>query len=223
VTDFATQRLNMVESQVRPSDITDRRIIRAMSEVPREVFAPPAMRALAYMDADLLVSPQGSSRRRHLLAPRTLARLIQLAEVDDGDRVLDVAGATGYSAAILAQLSHHVTALEPDADLAAFAKSALASVRADRVRIVQGPIESPPVDAAPFDVILINGRIETTPEPLLGQLGPGGRLVTIVGDADGRGAACRFQKFSTGTSKRVVFDAPAPLLDAFRRAPGFVF
>ena len=73
--DFELQRKNMVESQIRPSDVTDRRIMRAMQALPREAFAADDTRDLAYMDQDLPVGPRGrGAGRRALLAPRVLAR-----------------------------------------------------------------------------------------------------------------------------------------------------
>ena len=98
--DSKQQRINMVESQVRPSDVTDRRIIRAMLEVPREAFVPSALRALAYMDGSVPVVDTGVRPVRCLLAPRTFAKLVQLAEIGPDAVVLDVGCATGYSAAI---------------------------------------------------------------------------------------------------------------------------
>ena len=118
--DFLQQRINMVESQVRPSDITDRRIIRAMLELPREDFVPQAMRAMAYMDEAVEVAPRhDGAAARYLLPPRTLAKLVQLADIDPTTHVLDVGPATGYSTAVLAQLAARVVALEVDDGLCA--------------------------------------------------------------------------------------------------------
>ena len=109
--DTALQRLNMVESQVRPSDVTDRRIIRAMSDVPRERFVPAAIRSVAYMDGPAAVT-EGEGPKRQLLAPRTLAQLIQLLDLDEGHTVLDIGCATGYSTASLARTASPVPARE---------------------------------------------------------------------------------------------------------------
>ena len=110
--DFLQQRINMVESQVRPSDVTDRRIIRAMLELPREDFVPEAMRAMAYMDEAVEVAPRHDGvAARYLLPPRTLAKLVQLADIDPSARILDVGPATGYSTALLAKLAAQVVAL----------------------------------------------------------------------------------------------------------------
>src|SRR5438270_8674784 len=107
--DYAQQRLNMVDAQVRTNDVTDPRIHAAMREVPRERFVPASKRAMAYADAVVEVA-----NRRYLLDPRTFAKLVQLASVRAGDRVLDVGCATGYSSAILARLGRAVLALEQD-------------------------------------------------------------------------------------------------------------
>ena len=101
MTDATEQRIAMVESQVRPSDVTDRRILRAMLEVPREEFAPPPTRLIAYSDAALPVTPRRPGRQgRYLLAPRTLAKLLQVAEIGPDEVVLDVGCASGYSIAM---------------------------------------------------------------------------------------------------------------------------
>src|SRR3954471_2058611 len=102
--DSKQQRINMVESQVRPSDVTDRRIIRAMLEVPREAFVPASLQALAYMDEAVPATEgAGAGPTRYLLAPRIFAKLVQLAEIGRDAVVLDVGCATGYSTAVLAR------------------------------------------------------------------------------------------------------------------------
>ena len=117
--DFALQRKNMVESQVRPSDVTDRRIIRAMQDVPREAFVPPALKTLAYMDNDVRVADGAGARS--MMAPRALAKLLQMASFEAGDVVLREACANGYASAGIARLVQTLVALESDAALAAAA------------------------------------------------------------------------------------------------------
>jgi len=95
--DFAAARRHMVDGQVRTADVTDLRILSAMSEIPREQFVPPGSAALAYLDQDL---PVGGSRR--LLKPMVFAKLIHAADIAGTDRVLDVGCVTGYGAAVLA-------------------------------------------------------------------------------------------------------------------------
>ena len=117
--DVLLQRKNMVESQVRPNDVTDRRIINAMLNVPREAFLPTALKPIAYIDEALpLVKAADGAPARGLMAPRVFAKLVQLAEVSASDIVLDVGVLTGYSAAVIARLAQTVVVLESDPALA---------------------------------------------------------------------------------------------------------
>lgn len=214
---FAAQRLNMIESQLRSSDVSDPRIIAAMSEIARENFLPAERRALAYAELAVEVAP-----RRYLLDPRTFAKLAALAEVEDTDRVLDVGPATGYSSAVLSRLAQSVVALEEDAGLVAFAQGALASAGAQRVRLVRGPHAQGAQSEGPFDVIFLNGAVAEPPKTLLGQLAEGGRLVApICTGADAK--AWRFVREEGHFGGVVGFDAPAPELVGFQNTVGFVF
>jgi protein-L-isoaspartate(D-aspartate) O-methyltransferase len=163
--DFTLQRTNMVESQVRPSDVTDRRIIRAMLDVPREEFCPASSRATAYMDLDVKVAPT-----RYLTATRVLAKLIQALELTETDHVLHVGAATGYTSVILARLAKTVTALEADAGLAAVLAQNLTALDLKSVTAVTGPLAAGHAAAAPYDAILVDGAIADIPQALLDQL-----------------------------------------------------
>src|SRR5688500_4067389 len=121
---FSTARQKMVDGQVRPSDVTDSRIIDAMLAVPREAFVPENQRGLAYLDLDLDVSEAGSAKR-FLIKPAVTAKLLHAAEISAPDRVLVVGCATGYIAAVLAQFAGQVTATEADPTLAARAGQVL--------------------------------------------------------------------------------------------------
>jgi protein-L-isoaspartate(D-aspartate) O-methyltransferase len=221
--DSKQQRINMVESQVRPSDVTDRRIIRAMLEVPREAFVPRSLQALAYMDEAVPAVEQAGGRSgRFLLAPRTFAKLVQLAEIGPDAVVLDVGCATGYSTAVLARLAKAVVAVEVDAALAARASQTLRQLGVGNATVMEGALEKGAASHAPFDAILLNGAVPGVPEDLLGQLRDGGRLVAVLADgAFGRAQVWR----RTGNlfDPRPVFDAGAPPLPGFSRQAEFVF
>jgi protein-L-isoaspartate(D-aspartate) O-methyltransferase len=215
--EYATQRLNMVDAQVRTNDVTDPRIHEAMAEVPRERFVPAAKRAVAYADVLVEISPQ-----RFMLDPRTFSKLLALADVSANDTVLDVGCATGYSSAVLARLAKSVIALEQDADLVRVALDMLAAVGAANARVVQGSlIEGFSVDA-PYDVIFVNGAIEAAPDNLLSQLGEGGRLVAVVSQG-ALGRAQLFVREKGRIGSRAGFDASIPALVGFRKSVGFVF
>jgi len=208
-------RFNMIEAQIRTSNVTDPRILAAIGAVAREKFVPSAAKALAYADVPVTVA-QG----RYLLDPRSFAKLLNLAQVTATDRVLDVGCATGYSAAVLARLAAEVVALEQDADLVRIASELLATV-VGKVEVVQGGLIEGVKRQAPFDVIFVNGAIEQVPETLLGQLAEGGRLVAVI--KDGQSRAWLFLKQHGQVGRRPDFDADVPLLAGFKKAMGFIF
>jgi len=218
MTDFATQRTNMVDSQVRPSDVTDRRILRAMLALPREIFVPEQVKATAYMDEHLALGHGG----RYMLAPRTFAKLVQLLAIGEDDAVLDVGCATGYSTAVLATLARSVVGLEENAALAQRAQTALADLGRTNAVINTGPLTHGAPGEGPFDAILVNGCVADVPDALLDQLKDGGRLAAVR--ADGRvGQATVWRRHGTSFDARPAFDAGAPLLPGFEKQPGFVF
>lgn len=221
MTDRALQRKNMVESQVRPSDVTDRRITSAMHALAREDFVPEALRAVAYMDDPLTVAPG-----RSLLAPRTCARLLQLANIDPDDKILIVGALLGYTAAVAAGLASKVVALEQDAALADKAKSALSNAGISNVTVVSGALTDGWSSEAPYDAIVIEGAFEQLPPQLLSQLRAGAPLVGID-NASAVGRAVCIQllggKDQQSASRRVAFEASAPCLPGFARPKTFAF
>jgi protein-L-isoaspartate(D-aspartate) O-methyltransferase len=219
--DSKQQRINMVESQVRPSDVTDRRIIRAMLEVPREAFVPSALRALAYMDGSVPVVDSGVQPTRCLLAPRTFAKLAQLAEIGPDAIVLDVGCATGYSAAVLARLAKSVVTVEVDATLATRASETLRQLGVANALVLEGALPKGAPTHAPFDAILLEGAVSSVPEELLAQLKDAGRLVAIVADG-ALGRAKVWRRTGKLFDARPAFDAGAPALPGFARQPEFV-
>ena len=218
--DAATQRLNMVESQVLTSDVTDRRILRAMRELPRERFVPAPMTALAYMDEAVPVTPAGAERR-WLLAPRVLAKLLQLADIGDDNHVLDVGGATGYSAAVLAGMGKSVIALESGIKLAELARANLAALALGNASVAVGELTAGWPEKAPYDAIVLQGAVANVPEALFDQLKDGGRLVAILLEG-GLGKATIWRRLGRSVDAWGAFDAAAPVLPGFERAPVFV-
>lgn len=214
MTDFPALRRNMVDSQIAPSDVTDRRVMRVMAEVPREDFVPQAQKPVAYIDEALKLG-----RGRLLLPPMVVGRMLQLARIDPGQTVLEIGCATGYASALMARLGAKVIALEADTELAGRAKTALAGTG---VTVVEGPLAAGHAAAAPYDVILMSGSVPEAPLGLASQLAGSGRLIAIVGET----APARltvFTRTANGLSGLAVFDAPIARLPGFERAPSFVF
>jgi protein-L-isoaspartate(D-aspartate) O-methyltransferase len=218
---FSTARQNMVDCQVRPSDVTDVPIIDAMLEVPREAFVPQNQRALAYLDLDLDVS-EGASTKRFLIKPAVMARMLQAAEIKATDTVLVVGCATGYAAAVVAKIAGQVTATESDSSLAAKAGTALAGLGLGTVTVRAAAAADGDSAAAPYDVIVLNGATEIIPEGLFRQLKQGGRLVGVFATTmPPRATIVTHSHDDFG--HRALFDAVAPVLPGLERVPAFVF
>ena len=218
---FSTARQKMVDGQVRPSDVTDIRIIDAMLAVPREAFVPQNQRAMAYLDLDLDVS-EGGSARRFLIKPVVTAKMLQAADIRDTDNVLVVGCATGYSAALAAKLAGKVTATEVDPALVARAKEVLAQLGIGNVTVRAADPSEGEAANAPYDVIVLNGATEVTPDGLYRQLKDGGRLAGVFAMTQPQRATLVTHSHGDfGT--RALFDAAVPVLPGLGRLPAFIF
>ena len=216
--DFAEARNLMVDSQVRPNKVADPRIIAAMREIPRELFVPPAQRAIAYIDEDIPIG-----RGRVLIEPMIIARLVQLLAPAEGDNVLVIAAAPGYGSALLSACGARVTALEEDLQLADGMRSVLNQL-APGIGVVTGPLEAGWPPGAPYDAILLEGAVEEIPRVLNGQLrAEGARLATVLKPRPWVGQAVVAEPTPVGLRPYPVFDCGTPLIPSLKRKPGFVF
>jgi protein-L-isoaspartate(D-aspartate) O-methyltransferase len=217
--DYAEARRCMVDGQLRPNRVEDPRLLSAMRDLPRERFVPPGLAARAYADADVPL-PGG----RAMLKPLVLARLIQLAGLRRGERVLVLAAGTGFGAAVMAAMGGEVTAVEADPRLVALARAALAScLPPGAVTLVEADptLGYPP--GAPWDVILIEGGVEQVPAPIQEQLGEGGRLVAVALEGGPPGRALLLRRTGGVVTALRDFDAHAPGLPGFVRSRAFAF
>jgi protein-L-isoaspartate(D-aspartate) O-methyltransferase len=221
MSDFTIARQKMVDGQVRPSDVTDSRIIDAMIEVPRDAFVPQNQRGLAYLDLDLDVS-EGGSPKRYLIKPVVTAKMLQAAEIKDTDNVLVVGCATGYAAAIVARLAGRVTATESDSSLAAKAREVLSQLGFGNVTVRAAEAAEGDAANAPYDVIVLNGATEITPDRLYRQLKEGGRLVGVFATTQPPRAMIVTRSHGD-FGYRTLFDAVVPVLPGLERLPAFVF
>jgi protein-L-isoaspartate(D-aspartate) O-methyltransferase len=221
MSDFSTARLKMVDGQVRPSDVTDVRIIDAMLAIPREAFVPEAQRPLAYLDLDIDVSGGGSAKR-FLLRPAVTAKLLQAAEIKETDEVLVAGCASGYVAALAARLARRVTATECDSSLAAKAKAVFDTLALGNVTLKTAAVAEGDSANAPFDVIFLNGATEIVPEGLYRQLKEGGRLVGAYALALPQRATI-VTRAHGDFGHRALFDTAIPVLPGLERPAAFVF
>lgn len=194
MSDFSAARQKMVDGQVRPSDVTDLRIIDAMLSVAREDYVPAHLRPMAYLDLDLDIAAAGEAKR-FLIKPVVLAKMLQAAELKASDKVLVVGCSSGYSAAVIGQIAGSVTNA--------------------------GTAEG---DAAngPYDVIVMAGATEVAPTGLYGQLASGGKLLGVFAQTKPQRATMVTHSHDDFGS-RPLFDAVAPVLPGLERKAEFVF
>lgn len=216
--DFKTARRHMVESQVRPNDVTDLRLQAALETTPREVFLPSELRAQAYVERELEYAPG-----RRLLTVRDFAKLVAAAEPQADDLVLNAVCGSGYSTAVLAQLTEMVVALESDEALCAGAQDTLNQLGCSNGAVIAGDPWRGAADQGPYDVIFIDGVIEREPEELLKQLKDGGRLAAIMRKG-GVSRGVVYTRSGEAVSYAEKFDAAArTVLEGFEAEKGFVF
>lgn len=215
MSDFQTRRTMMVDTQVRPSDVTKYPIIDAMLTVPREDFVPDDQREAAYADTQI---PLASGRV--MVEPRTLSKLLDGLTIAPDEMILDVGAGLGYGAALLARLGDFVVALEEDEALAAEAEARLAGCEADNVAVIAGPLTEGAAKHGPYDVILIEGAVETVPAALTEQLRENGRIAALFIDGN-LGIARIGHKIDGVVNWRFAFNASAPVLPGFAKARDF--
>ena len=214
--DFAALRRTMVDGQIRTADVTDRPLIQAMLDVPRERFVPTGQANLAYLDLDLRV---GEGTRR-LLKPMVLAKMLQALQISSGQRSLDVGCVTGYAAALMARLGASVVALEENPVLARHARANLAGFQG--VSVVEGPLADGFADGAPYDSILVEGAVEQEPSRLFHQLADGGGLICIRASGP-TGKVVFYRRDGSDITARTIFDAAGTVLPGFARPEAFAF
>ncbi len=215
MSDFQKRRVMMVDTQVRPSDVTKYPIINAMLSVPREDFVPDELREAAYADAPVTLAPG-----RALIEARTFAKMLDAVSVGSEELVLDIGTGFGYSAAVLARLGDFVVAVEEDDALAGEAEARLAQADVDNVAVITGPLTAGAAKHGPYDVIILEGAVEVIAPALIDQLSEGGRMVAIF--ADGNLGTVRLGQKIDGTMNwRFAFNGTAPILPGFAKETEF--
>lgn len=214
--DYPARRNTMVDTQVRPSDVTKYPIIEAMLRVPREAYVPDALREAAYVGENIVLGAG-----RVVLEARTLAKLLDALDVSTDDMVLDVGCGLGYSSAVIACLAEAVVALEQDPDMASEAQRRLGENDSDNVAVIEGVLTQGAAKHGPYDAIIIEGGVEQIPDAIIDQLKDGGRIGAIF--MENTLGICRIgHKIRGQVSWRFSFNAGAPVLPGFERQDAFV-
>lgn len=215
MTDYAKRRMMMVDTQVRPSDVTKFPIIDAMLMVPREDFVPQNLRETAYVGENIDLG-----RGRTLLEPRTFAKIVDALDVQPHHVILDLGCGLGYSTAVLAHLCEFVVAVEDDAARAAEAQALLSEKGVDNAAVMEGDLAQGAAKSGPYDIIVIEGAVEEVPAAVLDQLREGGRIGCIF--AEGALGVVRIgHKIDGVVNWRFAFNAGAPVLPGFTKAKAF--
>lgn len=216
MTDFASLRRMMVDTQVRPSDVTKFPIIEALLSVPREAFVPDNRRETAYVGENIDLGGG-----RVVLEPRTLAKMLDALDLQPDEMVLDIGCGLGYSAAVIARMAEAVVAVEEDAQMAADAQAALTEFGADNAAVIEAPLAEGAAKHGPYDVIILQGSVEHLPDAIVSQLKEGGRIAALF--SEGSLGVCRIgYKIDGEVNWRFAFNAGAPVLPGFERHSAFV-
>ena len=215
--DYKTLRTTMVDTQVRPHDVTRFPIIEAMLSVPREVFVPDGMRDLAYVGGTV---PLGGGR--HLLDPRTIGMMLEVLDINRSHLVLEIGPGLGYTTALLARLAEAVVAVEGDEARAAEAEALLLGQGVDNAAMLPGDMTAGNPRNGPYDRIAIFGGVETVPAEIEAQLKDGGLIAAVFMDGD-LGEVRVGHKSGGRVAWRMEFNASAPVLPGFERTASFVF
>jgi protein-L-isoaspartate(D-aspartate) O-methyltransferase len=215
--DFASRRVTMVDTQVRPSDVTKFTIIDAMLAVPREEFVPDAKRELAYVGGPIEIAPH-----RQLLDARSTAKMLDALELEPTDVVLEIGSGLGYITAVLSRMVEAVVALEEDGELAEEAEATLGAQGVLNAAVITGPLADGAAKHGPFDAIVISGGVEEIPTALFDQLKDGGQIIAIFMMGALGEVRIGYKSAEGHVSWRMEFNATAEVLPGFARAPSFV-
>ncbi|WP_299842187.1 protein-L-isoaspartate O-methyltransferase [uncultured Roseovarius sp.] len=217
MTDYAERRTMMVDTQIRPSDVTKFPIIDAMLSVPREAFVPRNLREAAYVGENIDLGGG-----RVMLEPRTLAKMLDALEIRSDELVLDIGSALGYSSAVMARMAEAVVAVEENAEMISDAQGLLAENGADNVILHEGALTAGAAEHGPYDVITLQGAVEHLPDGLNDQLKDGGRIGCLF--MEGALGVVRIgYKIDGKINWRFSFNAGAPVIPGFERHAAFTF
>lgn len=212
-------RTNMVKQQLRTWDVRDERILTKFSELPREIFVPPAYQALAYADCQLPLD-----QRHALLPPKEEARLLQALAIQPQDSILELGTGTGWMTALLASLGRHVYSIDPCAAASQQAQTNLKRLGINNVTPLTGNFETLWGQNAPYSIIVVTGgSLPRIPNELKNCLSIGGRLGAIVGTGSLMEAIIVHRSAENRWNSTKLFETRCPRLETWPEPKTFHF
>jgi len=217
ITDFEVAREAMVECQVLPGGVRDTKLCRVLKNIPREAYVPEKYKNLAYMDKNIPLIGE-----REVLNPLVLSMLVELADIQPDDLVLDIGCGLGYSTAVLAALAGTVVALENNPVFVESANTVLQNQNIDNAVVVEGDHAVGHPKQGPFNVIFIGGLVDEVPHTLLDQLDENGRLV-CVSTYENASRGVIISRHGDSFSINAALDVTAPKMLGFEKEEQFSF
>jgi protein-L-isoaspartate(D-aspartate) O-methyltransferase len=175
--EYERLRKRMVETQLLPRGIADKKVIAAMTKIPRHLFIPAEYRGNAYDDG-----PQSIGYNQTISQPYIVAIMTELLHIDSGSNVLEIGTGSGYQAAVLGEIAKAVYSIEIIPELSHKAALLLDSLKYKNIHVKAGDGYLGWPEEAPFDAIIVTAAAPKIPQPLIDQLKVGGKMVIPVGE-----------------------------------------
>lgn len=207
---YELARTNMVKSQILTQKINNEALVEVINTIPRHIFVPEDRQGIAYIDQSIQVG-----HGRYILPPMVFAKMVEALDIKGAESVLDIACGTGYSSVIFANLCKKVVAVESNTDLASKAHLNLNKLAVRNVIIISDTLADGHEEAAPYEVVFINGAVKEIPQRILSQLAEGGKLVSIISKARNSGAITLFSKINGAVVGTEIFDVNLPVIEDF--------
>ena len=187
----------MFQLTLRQRGISDQAVLKAMGDIPSELFVTSLDRGYAYRD-----TPLGIACGQTISQPFVVAYMTEQLDLEPGHRVLEIGTGSGYQAAILSKLCREVVTLERFRTLADRARLVLKELGCDNVDVILGDGFDVPETLGTFDRIMVTAAMEEIPEALLGRLEPNGVLIAPVGPMNDRQVLVRVVRTADGFNRQ---------------------
>jgi len=197
-------RDNMIKQQVRTWEVSDPRVVAVLYKFPREEFVPESWRELAYSDTNIVINETSC-----MLFPGMEARMLQALNVQSGERVLELGTGCAYMTALLTDLSGDVISLDTNDCVQSGIRENLKNVKFEKGSLIEGW-----QDKGSFDVIVLNGSVQSVPQGLLEKLNPEGRLFAVIGERPAMSATLIKRSKDQNLTEEILFETSLPRLQS---------